>query len=62
MDNGIFIQKYEKYSVMPSDMCTKPRSGPIIIWITKGTTGFILYPTSDTEHYKLMILHDFFVN
>ena len=29
-DNGILIIEYEKSSVMPEDMCTKPRSGPII--------------------------------
>ena len=29
-DNGLFIPKYEKYSVMPTYICTKPCSGPII--------------------------------
>ena len=47
-DNGLFIQKCDNYSVMPSDVCTKPCSGPIISWSTKGMTVFILYPTSDT--------------
>ena len=40
-DNGLFLPKYEKYSVMPADMCTKPCSGPIIIRSTKWMTGFI---------------------
>ena len=60
-DNGSFIPKYYKYSVMLSYMCTKPCSVKIIIHSTKLVTGFRLYPTSDTEHYQLMILHDFFV-
>ena len=30
-----------------------------ISWITKWITGFIFYPTSDTEQYQLVILHDF---
>ena len=30
-ENGLFLPKYEKSSVMPEDMCTKPCSGPIII-------------------------------
>ena len=47
-DNGLFLQKYEKSSVMPADMCTKPCSGPIIIWSTKWMTGFRFYPTSET--------------
>ena len=50
-ENGIFIPKYEKSSVMPVDMCTKPCSGPIISQSTKWMTGFRLYPTSETEHY-----------
>ena len=28
-NNGIFLPKYEKSSVMLADMCTKPCSGPI---------------------------------
>ena len=56
-DNGIFVPKYEKYSVMPEDMCTKPCSRPIISWSNKMMTGFRFRPTSDTEHYQLMILH-----
>ena len=34
-DNGIFIPKYENSRVMTVDMCTKPRSVPIIRHITK---------------------------
>ena len=49
--NGLFIPKYEKFSVMTEDMCTKPYSGPIISWSNKWITGFRFYPTSDTEHY-----------
>ena len=49
-DNSLFIPKYEKYSVMPADMCTKPCSGLIISRSTKCMAGFRLYPTSDTEH------------
>ena len=56
-DNGLFIPKYEKSSVLLADMCTKPCSGPIISWSTKFMTGFSLYPTSDTEHYQPMILY-----
>ena len=44
-DNGLFLPKYENPSVMPTDMCTKPYSGPIIIRSTKWMTGFIFYPT-----------------
>ena len=47
-DNGLFLPKYEKSSVMPADMCNKPYSGPIISRSTKLMTGFILYPTSET--------------
>ena len=57
-DNGLFLPKYEKYSVMQEDMCTKPCSGPIIIRSNKQKTGFIFYPTSETEHYQFMILHE----
>ena len=58
IDNGIFVPKYEKYSI---DMCNKLCSGLIISWINKWMTGFILYPTRDTEHYQLMRLYDFVV-
>ena len=34
-DNGLFIPKYDKSSVMPADMCTKPCSGTIISPINK---------------------------
>ena len=47
-DNGLFIQKYEKSSVILADMCTKPCSGIIIIRSTKWMTRFRFYPTSDT--------------
>ena len=30
--------------------------------ISRGMTGFRFYPTSDTEHYKRMILHNFVAN
>ena len=46
--NGIFLPKYEKSSVMPEDMCTKPCSGPMISRSTKWMTGFIFYPNSET--------------
>ena len=45
---------------MPEYMCTKPFPGPIISRSTKWMYGFIFYPTSDTEHYQLIILHEFF--
>ena len=48
IENGLFVPKYEKSSVMPSDMCTKPFSGPIISHSNKCMTGFIFYPTRDT--------------
>ena len=35
IDNGLFLPKYEKSSVMLADMCTKPCSGPIISRRTK---------------------------
>ena len=34
-DHCLFISKYDNYSVLPSDMCTKPCSGPIISRSTK---------------------------
>ena len=60
-DNGILLPKYDKSSVMPADMCTKPCSGPIISRSTKWMTGFRFYPTSETERYQFMILHEFIV-
>ena len=60
--NGIFIQKYDKSSVMLADLCTQPCSGPIISRSTKSMNGFRFYPTSETEHYQLMRLHEFIVN
>ena len=50
-DNGIFVPKYEKSSVMPEDVCKKPCVGPVISQSTKCITGFRLYTNSDTEHY-----------
>ena len=47
-DNGLFLPKYEKSSVMPADMCTKPRPGSIISRGTKLMTEFRFYPTSDS--------------
>ena len=57
--NGSFFPKYEKYSVVLADICTKPCTGQIISWGTKWMNGFIFYPTSDIEHYQLIILNDF---
>ena len=48
VENGISVPKYDNYSVMPSDMCTKPCSGPIISRSNKWMTGFRLYSNSDT--------------
>ena len=56
-DNGLFLPKYENSSVIPTDMCTKPCPGPIIIRSTKWITGFIFYPTSEAEHYQFTRLH-----
>ena len=47
-DNGLFLPKDEKSSIMSADIYTKPCSAPIIIRNTKLMTGFILYPTSET--------------
>ena len=60
-DNGLFVKKYDNYSVMPADMCTKPCPGSIISRSNKWMTGLRLYPTSDTEHYQLIILQDYVV-
>ena len=57
--NGLFIPKYEKYSVMPADICTKPCLGPIISQSNKCMNGFRLYTTSETEHYQFMRFHEF---
>ena len=61
-ENGLFIPKYYKSSVMLEDMCTKPCSGPIISQSTKWMTGFIFYPSSDKEHCQLMKFHEFVAN
>ena len=58
----VLLTNYDKYSVMQTDMCTKPCSGLIISWGTKWVTGIIFYPTSDTEQYQTMILHEFIGN
>ena len=47
-ENGLFLPKYERYSVIPADMCNRPCSGPIISQITKWMNGFRFYPTSET--------------
>ena len=60
-ETGLFLPTYEKSSVMPADMCTKPCSGPIISRSTKLMTGFRFYPNSDTEHYQFTRLHEFIV-
>ena len=57
----VFFFIYDKYSVIPEYMFNKPFSGPIISCSTKCMNGFILYPTSDIEHYQLMKLHEFFL-
>ena len=54
LTNGLFVSKYDNYSVMPVDMYTKTCAGPIISRSTKWITGFRLYPTSDIEHYQLI--------
>ena len=48
-DNGLFIPKYYKSSVMLADMSTKPCSGTIISGSNKWMTGFRLYPISNTN-------------
>ena len=40
-ENCIYVPKYDKSSVVPADMCTKPCSGPIIGQDNKWMTGFI---------------------
>ena len=47
--NGILLPKYEKSSVVPADMCTKPCSGPIISRSNKWMTRFRLYPTTEIQ-------------
>ena len=58
-DNGLFVPKYDKSSVMTADMCTKPYSGPTISHSTKWMTVLLFYPTSESEHYQLMRLNEF---
>ena len=45
---------------MPTGMCTKPCSSPIVSCSTKCMTEFRLYETSDTENYQLVRLNYFF--
>ena len=40
--NGFFVPKYEHYSVVPVNKCTKPWSGPIISRSNKYMTGLRL--------------------
>ena len=47
-DNGLFLLKYENFSFMPADMCTKPCSGLIISRSTEWMTGFRFYSSSET--------------
>ena len=54
-DNDLFLPKYEKSSVMPKYMCTKPCSGPLIGRSTKYMTEFRFYTTSEIEHYQCII-------
>ena len=54
-ENGLFLPKYEIFSVMPADMCTKPCPGPIIRRINKWMTVFRFYPTSETENYQFIV-------
>ena len=58
-DNGIFVPKYENYSVMPESMCTKSCLGLIILRSNKCMAGFSFYPYSYTEHHQIMKLHGF---
>ena len=59
--NGLFLPKYEKPTVIPEDMCTKPCPGPITGRSTKWMTGFRFCPTSEKYHYQFMRLHEFIV-
>ena len=48
IENYPFVPKYEKYNVIPSNMCNRPYPGSIISLSTKWMTGFILYLAIDT--------------
>ena len=61
-DNGCFVTKYEKSSVMAEDICIKLYSVPIISRSNKWMTRLIFYPTSDVEKYQLLRLHEIVVN
>ena len=54
LTNGIFVQNYQKSSVTPEDICTKPCLGTIISQSNKWRTGFRLYPPSDSQHHQIM--------
>ena len=58
-DNGLFVTKNDKSSVMPKYIFNKPRSVLNISWINNWTTGFRFYPSNNNEHYQLMKLHEF---
>ena len=47
---------------MPADICDKPCSGPIVVWVTKWMAVFSLYPAIDTKYDQLMRLLKFVVN
>ena len=47
-ENGLFLPKFEKSSVMPADICTKPCTGTIISWSNKWMNGFRFYPNIET--------------
>ena len=47
-NNGIFVPKYKKSSVIQADIWTKICSGRTISMSNKWMNGFIFYPTSDT--------------
>ena len=61
LDNGIFVPKYERSSVMPAYMCTKPCLGLVISRITRLITGLSFYQSSYTKHHLLMKLHEIYV-
>ena len=57
-DNGVFVTKYDNYSVISADMFTKTCLG---LTISRGNTWvayFHFYLSSDTENYQLMKLHE----
>ena len=56
-DNGLFVPKYDKSSVMTEDMCTNPCLNTIISQSIKWMTVIRFYPSSNTEYHKLMKLN-----